>query len=55
MRRRPEPIHVIKERREAALRGLVEGVPYIQHLGVTFERRGDELTAILNYSERLIG
>ncbi len=52
---RPEPVHIVKDRREKALRGLVDAVPYARHLGVTFERRGDELTAILNYSDRLIG
>ena len=55
MRGRPEPVQVIRERREKALSGLVERVPYIRHLGITFERRGDELTAVLNYSDRLIG
>nr|WP_216366848.1 PaaI family thioesterase [Halovulum dunhuangense] len=52
---RPEPVQVIKERREKALARLVEGVPYIKHLGIRFERRGDELTAILPYADRLIG
>ncbi len=54
-RPRPEPVQVIKERRESALAALVGGVPYIQHLGIVFERKGDELTAVLPYSERLIG
>lgn len=52
---RPEPVQVIKTRRDAALRQLVEGVPYIQFLGVVFDRRGDELTAILPYKDSLIG
>ncbi|MEM8870885.1 MAG: PaaI family thioesterase [Pseudomonadota bacterium] len=55
MRAPPEPVKVIKERREAALRGLVEAVPYVRHLGISFDRRGDELTAVLNFSDRLIG
>ena len=55
MSRRPEPVEVIKERREKALSALVSGVPYIQSMGISFERRGDELTAILNYSDRIIG
>ncbi|MEM8789430.1 MAG: PaaI family thioesterase [Pseudomonadota bacterium] len=55
MARRPEPVQVIKERREQALHRLVGSVPYIRHLGVVFERRGDELTAILPFDERLIG
>ena len=55
MPQRPEPVQVVKERREKALARLVEGVPYIRHLGIRFERRGDELTAILPYADRLIG
>lgn len=54
-RRPPEPVQVIKERRDAALRALVAGVPYIQFLGIKFERHGDELTSILRYSDMLIG
>ena len=53
--KRPEPVAVIKQRREAALRGLVEGVPYIGFLGIQFDRRGDELTAVLPYHDSLIG
>jgi acyl-coenzyme A thioesterase PaaI-like protein len=52
---RPEPVQVIKTRRDAALRLLVAGVPYIRFLGITFDRRGDELTAILPFDDRLIG
>lgn len=54
-RAKPEPVQVIKQRRDAALRALVSGVPYIQFLGIEFERRGDELTAILPFDEKLIG
>jgi acyl-coenzyme A thioesterase PaaI-like protein len=53
--RKPEPVQVIKTRRDAALRGLVQSVPYIQYLGVEFDRRGDELTAVLPFREDLIG
>lgn len=42
-------------RREAALKALAEEIPYIVFLGVRFERRGDELTAILPYRPSLIG
>jgi len=52
---RPEPVQVIKTRRDAALRLLVAGVPYIGFLGITLDRRGDELTAILPFEDRLIG
>jgi acyl-coenzyme A thioesterase PaaI-like protein len=52
---RPEPVQVIKQRRDAALRQLVDGVPYIQYLGIRFDRRGDELTAVLPFHDKLIG
>lgn len=54
-RKPPEPVQVVKQRRDAALSALVHGVPYIQFLGIEFERRGDELTAILPFDEMLIG
>jgi acyl-coenzyme A thioesterase PaaI-like protein len=53
--KRPEPVGVIKQRREALLRTLVDGVPYIRFLGIQFDRRGDELTAVLPFREDLIG
>ena len=55
MRPAPEPVQIIKDRRDAALRGLVEGIPYAGFLGLRFDRRGDELTAILPYADALIG
>ena len=51
----PEPVEVVKSRREAALARLVAGVPYIAFLGARFDRRGDELTAILPFHPSLIG
>ncbi len=54
-RQRPEPMQVVKQRRDAALRALVEGVPYIQFLGIEFDRRGDELTGLLNFNDTQIG
>jgi acyl-coenzyme A thioesterase PaaI-like protein len=53
--KRPEPVHVIKQRREGLLRSLVDGVPYIAFMGIQFDRRGDELTAVLPYRDDLIG
>mgnify|MGYP005988905541 CR=1 FL=1 len=53
--KQPEPVQVIKERRDAALSALVTSLPYVQFLGVEFERRGDELTAIMPYKEVLVG
>lgn len=54
-RARPEPMQVVKQRRDAALNALVAGVPYIQFLGVSVDRRGDELTALLPFDDKLIG
>lgn len=52
---RNEPLEQIKSRRDSALAALVMGVPYLQWLGVRFDRRGDELTAVLPYQDKLIG
>lgn len=46
---------IARQRRDEMLAALVDGVPYIGFLGARFERRGDELTAILPYSDNLIG
>jgi acyl-coenzyme A thioesterase PaaI-like protein len=51
----PEPVERIKQRRDRTLAVLAAGVPYIRFLGVSFDRRGDELTAVLNYDDKLIG
>ena len=48
-------MQVVKQRRDAALAALVEGVPYAGFLGIVFDRRGDELTAVLPFREELIG
>ena len=53
--KKPEPVQVVKQRRDAALAGLVAAVPYIGFLGVRFDRRGDELTAVMPFDEMLIG
>ncbi|MDF3415680.1 PaaI family thioesterase [Sulfitobacter sp. M57] len=55
MIKRPEPVQIVKQRRDSVLRALVGRVPYINFLGVTFERRGDELTAIMPFKDELIG
>ncbi len=54
-RSKPEPVEVIKARRDAALKALAEDVPYIKTLGVRFERLGDELTATMPFKPSLIG
>ncbi|MEM7472672.1 MAG: PaaI family thioesterase [Pseudomonadota bacterium] len=51
----PEPVQVVKTRRDAMLAKLAGAVPYIGFLGVEFDRRGDELTAVLPYKPTLIG
>ena len=51
----PEPVQIVKGRRDAALAALVATVPYIRFMGIRFDRRGDELTAVLPFDERLIG
>ena len=55
MVRKPEPIQLVKQRRDAALKALVGGVPYINFLGIEFDRRGDEITSNLPFDEKLIG
>ncbi len=52
---RPEPVQLLKQRRDALLRSLVQGVPYISFLGIDFDRRGDELTAVMPFQDSLIG
>jgi uncharacterized protein (TIGR00369 family) len=39
----------------ARLKSLFEAVPYAKFLGVQFEMKGDELTAILPFKDALIG
>lgn len=52
---RNEPLDQVKSRRDRALRALIDGVPYLNWLGIQFDRRGDELTAVLPFAEKLIG
>ena len=54
-RPRPEPMQIVKQRRDAALNALVDSVPYIRFLNISFDRRGDELTGQMNFGEKLIG
>ena len=54
-RPKPEPVQVVKQRRDAALAALVQSVPYADFLGVQFDRRGDELTGLLRFDDSLIG
>jgi len=52
---RPEPVQIVQQRRNDALNALVAGVPYIRFMGIRFDRRGDELTAIMPFDQKLIG
>lgn len=54
-RRTPEPVQIVKQRRDRALEALVGGIPFVRFLGITFDRRGDELTALLSFDAKLIG
>ena len=54
-RPKPEPVEVIKERRDSALARLMDSLPYARFLGIGFDRHGDELTAVMRYGEHLIG
>ena len=53
--KKPEPVTQVKRRRDLALNVIVNQVPYINFLGVTFDRHGDELTATMRFHENLIG
>jgi acyl-coenzyme A thioesterase PaaI-like protein len=55
MRAPPEPVGILKGRRDAALERIVGSVPFIAFLGLRFDRRGDELTAVMPFREELIG
>ncbi len=46
---------MVKQRRDAALAAMVEGVPFIRFLDISFDRRGDELTGVLNFKDDHIG
>ncbi|MFV0245663.1 MAG: PaaI family thioesterase [Qingshengfaniella sp.] len=54
-RPKPEPVQVVKQRRDALLETLSGRVPFGRMLGIIFDRRGDELTALLPYTDDLIG
>ena len=49
--KKPEPVTQVKRRRDLALNVIVNQVPYINFLGVTFDRHGDELTATMRFHE----
>lgn len=51
----PQSPQELKRRRDDMLKELVDSVPYMKFLGIRMERRGDELTGVLPFSEMLIG
>ena len=53
--KKPELIIQEKRRRDLVLNVIVNQVPYIEFLGVTFDRHGDDLTATMRFHEDLIG
>ncbi len=48
-------MQVVKERRDRALATLAGAMPYAAFLGIVFDRRGDELTAVLPFRDELVG
>ncbi|MCP5088003.1 MAG: PaaI family thioesterase [Rhodobacteraceae bacterium] len=50
-----ESLQAIKERRDTALKALIGRVPYLDFMGISFDRRGDELTAVMRFDDKLIG
>lgn len=50
-----EPVAAVKARRNTALEVMIGAMPYAAWLGISFDRRGDELTAVMPFSDRLIG
>ncbi|MCY4167489.1 MAG: PaaI family thioesterase [Rhodobacter sp.] len=53
--RRPESFRFPGRGRDAVLNALADRIPYIGFLGISFERHGDELTAVLAFDGKLIG
>ncbi|MRX49531.1 PaaI family thioesterase [Paracoccus sp. S-4012] len=52
---RNEPLERIKSRRDGMLAAITGSIPYLRFLGIQFDRRGDELTAVLPFQQKLIG
>ncbi|GHA57665.1 thioesterase [Amylibacter ulvae] len=50
-----EPVQDVKRRRDAVLSSFVDRVPFLKFMGITFDRRGNELTGIMNFDPKLIG
>lgn len=50
-----ENLQDVKRRRDGVLGGLVGRIPYLKFMHISFDRRGDELTAIMHFQDKLIG
>lgn len=50
-----DDLMMLKARRNKALETLLGRVPYVTFMGLRFDRRGDELTAIMPFDDKLIG
>lgn len=50
-----ENLQALKSRRDNALTALIDRSPYVGFLGLHVDRRGDELTMILPFDDKLIG
>lgn len=55
MTRNAEAIAAAEQRRDKALNDLVSRVPYLSFMGIRVERCGAELTAVMPFSDKLIG
>jgi len=53
--KRLEPVIQVKRRRDLALSVIVNQVPYIDFLGVSFDRHGNQLTSTMAFHDDLIG
>lgn len=51
----PKHAHALKQKKDEALAVVVHSIPYLHFMGISFDRRGDELTAIIRYHDSLIG
>lgn len=50
-----ETVQAVKKRRDGVLNAYVASVPFLKYMNITFERKGDELTGIMAFQDKLIG
>ena len=51
----PENLPVLTKKKDKALGALVTSIPYLKFMGINFDLRENELTAIIRYQDSLIG